>query len=451
MMFAHWCCTEINPLTGQPYFACQPEAVDDAIYQDFKTLGTDFLDKYRDILTKYCASLSDMKNNTVVSYMGSVKSFFSFECGVSIKLPRGTIPSPELAVGEHELTLADLQAMHAIASWEGKARISTALLGWGVSDFLALKVKDIKRELQKVDADGFVAFTTDRIKTRKHSVMAVGVLTPEAVEDLTKYLSTIPSSQEYLWTTRTPQGINDWLKSLVEKAGIIPTGRIRFHSFRKFMFTIAEASVDTKFAKLIIGKKINYSDLTYSTGLVKRVLQHYKQKVYPQVQLISLSQNQQDLQAQMHQQTQEIHELKTSLYTLQNQNVGQGQQLHTLQEQFLHLQRSSYKQQLTAIYLQQQVIVQHIRSLLTIYQDHSSPALKQQIQQLYQRGLALHKQQQIHLEQIEQTDPTYLQHSPQMQAIFGDLVPAPIQILTELGFALPASAIQQLQQLLKAT
>lgn len=44
----------------------------------------------------------------------------------------------------------------------------------------------------------------------------------------------------------------------------------------------------TKFAKLIIGKKVRYSDLTYSTGLKQRVLKQYKKKVYPQVQLTTI-------------------------------------------------------------------------------------------------------------------------------------------------------------------
>jgi hypothetical protein len=335
--FATWVVTTKNPLTGKPYFSCQLEHVDDQIRSDFEDMKTAlFLDKYRDILTKYCASLSHHKNNTINSYMGSIKAFFASET-INITLSQGTLPSLELATGEHEFTKEELQAMREVGTWEDKARVSTALLGWGVGDFLNLTVKDIQHLLTLVDPDGFVTFLTDRIKTRRHSVKAVGILIPEAVADLEKYLSTIDSSQKELWTTKTPHGMNLWLRSLAHKAGIQPRGRIRFHCVRKFMFTIAEFNVDTKFAKIIIGKKVRYADLTYSTGLKQRVLQQYKKRIYPHVSLTTILQPHQDLQAQLDHQSQEIKDLKTSLHTLQELNVAHKQQLHDFQEKMMVL------------------------------------------------------------------------------------------------------------------
>jgi hypothetical protein len=285
--FAKWCVTTTNPLTGLPYFPCHWNAVDDQVRLDFEDMKTAmFLDKYRDILAKYCATLSHYKNNSINAYMGSIKAFFASET-INITLPQGTLPSHELATGEHEFSREELQAMREVGTWEDKARISTALLGWGVGDFLSLRVTDIQHLLNEADADGFVAFITSRIKTRRHSVKAVGVLIPEAVQDLTKYLSTVPQSQQELWTTQTPHGINLWLRSLADKAGIQPRGRIRFHCIRKFIFSIAEMAVDTKFAKLIIGKKVRYSDLTRAR-VKQRVLKQYKKKVYPQVQLTTI-------------------------------------------------------------------------------------------------------------------------------------------------------------------
>lgn len=338
-MFAQWACSAINPLTEKPYFSCQPDQVDDVIRQDFedKELGTAmFIDRYRDLLEKYSNHLSPLGNNTVKTYMGTIASFFSHEA-IPIKLPQGTIPSTELAVGEHTLSREDIQAMHAVADWEGKARISTALLGWGVGKFLKLKVDFIKEILAEKDADGFCAFITNRGKTKRFGVKAVGVLIPEAVKDLTTYLSNIPSSQTRLWTITSRQGMNVWLKALAEKAGIHLTGQLRFHLFRKFMYTIARDAVDSEFAKLIVGKKINYSDLTYMQGLKQRILKQYKEKVYPQVQLTIVPQHHQDLQVQIDHKSQEIKDLKTSLTTLQEINVEHKQQLQDFREKMMIL------------------------------------------------------------------------------------------------------------------
>jgi hypothetical protein len=161
--FAQWSVSTKNPLTDQPYFACHWDAVDEQVRVDFEDMKTAlFLDKYRDILTKYCASLSHQKNNTINSYMGSIKAFFASET-INITLSHGTLPSLELATGEHEFTREELQAMREVGTWEDKARISTSLLGWGVGDFLTLTVKDIQHLLTQVDSEGFVAFLTDRI------------------------------------------------------------------------------------------------------------------------------------------------------------------------------------------------------------------------------------------------------------------------------------------------
>jgi hypothetical protein len=230
--FAKWAVTTINSLTEHNFFTCSMDEVDDAIRTDFVTMNTAmFLDKYKDMLTKYLVSISHLKNNTQNAYMTSVKSFFTSE-SVSIKLPKGKIPSIERARGDHELTIPELQAMWHVGNWEEKARISTALsLGWGISDFMALQVNDIKAYLHDIDEEGFCVFDSERIKTRRRSVIVIGILNPDGTRDLTKYLDTIPDTRASLWTIGTPKGMNLWLRTLYAKAGFTTTRKLHFHCF----------------------------------------------------------------------------------------------------------------------------------------------------------------------------------------------------------------------------
>jgi hypothetical protein len=122
--------------------------------------------------------------------------------------------------------------MWHVGNWEEKARISTALsLGWGISDFMALQVNDIKAYLHDIDEEGFCVFDSERIKTRRRSVIVIGILNPDGTRDLTKYLDTIPDTRASLWTIGTPKGMNLWLRTLYAKAGFTTTRKLHFHCF----------------------------------------------------------------------------------------------------------------------------------------------------------------------------------------------------------------------------
>ena len=270
---------------------CGVGDVDDAIRKDFENMPSHlFHDKYRDILTKYVASLSGEKSNTAAAQVSSARSFFTNET-MSIRLPPGKVPKPEMAMHEHRFTLEELQRMWLVADTEGKARLSTAVsLGWGVGDFKNLKTQFIRAVLTNVDEDGYVAFDYRRQKTRAR---IRGILNPCCVNSLRNYLKQVPKNQTFLWKALTTNGLNHWLRTLFSEAGLTENGKLRFHLLRKYVFDIVSSQVGMYEAKLLTGKTIPLGDATYLHGLEDRLLERYKKFAYPLLHLNGTLQSQQ--------------------------------------------------------------------------------------------------------------------------------------------------------------
>ena len=299
--FANWVVSDNNPLTDAPYMSCDVYEVDDAIRRDFETMPSHiFQDKYRDILTKYVASFGDTPSNTVGSYIASVRSFFSNEA-TSIRLQKGKIPAREMAMNEHRFTLEELHRMWLVADTEGKARLSVAVsLGWSVGDFVELEKDFIENILNNVDADGYAVFDYRR---RKPRARVRGILNTCAVHDIKNYLPHIAKEQRSLWSAGTEEGLNKWLKSLVNEAGIKENGTVRFHIIRKYVFDVVSSQCGVYEAKLLTGKTIALEDATYLHGLEDRLLERYKKFAYPFL----------NLNGQRREQANKMEELETKL------------------------------------------------------------------------------------------------------------------------------------------
>ena len=269
--FAEWAVE-----TGQ--LTCRAEEVDDVIRKDFETLPSHlFQDKYRDILTKYVASLSCLNNNTARALVTGVRSFFSSEA-TSITLQRGKVPSAQMASNEHRFNREELHQMWLVADLQGKAILSTTVsLGWSVGDILELDRGFIEKTLGFEDKDGYVTFDYRRKKTKAR---IRGILNPSAVHDLRNWLK-VSDSKNRLWATTTEAGLNYWIKALVEKAGVKPNGTVRFHLLRKYVYDIAVSQIGPYEAKLLVGKVIGLEDETYLHGLEDRLLERYKQFAFP--------------------------------------------------------------------------------------------------------------------------------------------------------------------------
>lgn len=262
---------------------CMADEVDDVIRKDFETMPSHiFQDKYKDVLMKYLASLSNLNQNSALAYISGVRSFFTNEAA-SINLIKSRMPKTQMAMNEHRFSLQELHAMWLVADTEGKARLSTAVsLGWAAGDFIGLETSYIKKLLNNIDADGFSSF--DYIRPKEHS-RGRGILNPDSIRDLKNYLHQVPESQKNLWTLTTQEGLNFWLKALVRESGLKENGTIRFHLIRKYLFDIAESQIGLYEAKLLVGKRIPMSDETYLHGIEDRLLEKYKRLAYPLLRL----------------------------------------------------------------------------------------------------------------------------------------------------------------------
>ena len=187
-------------------------------------------------------------------------------------LDNGAIPKAQLATGEHKFTQQDLRKMFYYGDTKEKVLISLAVsLGYGAQDFLALECKDMRAlvERAKDTKEEFVSFISVRKKT---GAQAHSFLTPEAVESLSTYLQLLEKQfgklPKYLWCNSHVEGhittdtLNNQLRALFNKANIKATGTVRFHLIRKYTFSVLH-SIHRDIAKLIVGKQVSASILTY--------------------------------------------------------------------------------------------------------------------------------------------------------------------------------------------
>jgi len=315
--------------------SCRVDEVDDLIRKDFEKMPSHlFQDHYNNILTRYVASLSGEKSNTAASWIGSVRSFFSNET-VSIRLPPGKVPKSEMAMHEHRFILKELQRMWLVADTEGKARLSTAVsLGWSVGDFKNLKTQFIRDVLANVDEDDYATFDYRRQKTRAR---IRGILNPCSVDSLRNYLKQIPKNQIFLWTALTTNGLNHWLRTLFNEAGLVENGKLRFHLIRKYVFDIVSSQVGVYEAKLLTGKSIPLSDITYLHGLEDRLLERYKKFAYPFLKLNSTMAAKRDEVAEL---TEKMKALEFEVETWKSEAIRKDAKLNNVEKRLAEMEHS---------------------------------------------------------------------------------------------------------------
>jgi len=248
--FCEWASTSDIDLVNE-YKASDPRAFG-------KKWGKKIVEYYNHLLEE------DYKINSARAFTIAPRAFLKSQC-VEVRVKRGRIAKPQIALGEHEFTLEELQRMFRIGDIQDKARLSVALsLGWGAQDFLRLKWNFIEPYLNE-ELEPPVAFWYQRKKTttpiRAH-------LTHEALECLRSWKQVAPKSPyvfaSYNGSHLSSSGLNKWLKSLVDRANIKTRGNVRFHLMRKFLFSQLSASGMNQWeAKLCVGKTVPSDILTY--------------------------------------------------------------------------------------------------------------------------------------------------------------------------------------------
>lgn len=161
-------------------------------------------------------------------------------------------------------TIQQYRDMFNVGDLRARVILSMGLdLGWRISDFL-------KIEKDGIDLNQETPISMDAI-TQKCNIIAKSFLSAESVELLKTYLPTLKPENPYLFQSNSshyldPETVGDILKGLAQKAKInIPKGKnLRFHCFRKrFLSTCADLKIDVNTAKLLVGKDVENSMLTY--------------------------------------------------------------------------------------------------------------------------------------------------------------------------------------------
>jgi len=231
----------------------------------------------RKILEFYNVLKTQYKINYARQVPNGILAFYSAHAE-TIKDVTTEFDSAQVPEDEYVFTQDDLRKMFYYADTEEKALLSTAIsLGYGSADFLKLeaeKIKNLIREAKDKNLD-FIRFVG---KTRaKTSIQPRSHLTPETIDSLSEYIELLEKrngkTPKYLWSNSdtekhiTNQGLNKKFKRIMEKANINTYGKsAHFHLLRKFLYSRLQAK-NKDVAKVIVGKAVNISDVTYITDL----------------------------------------------------------------------------------------------------------------------------------------------------------------------------------------
>jgi hypothetical protein len=243
------------------------------------------LNEYRNPKTQ-----EPIKPNTARAILTSVRAFYSSQ-KEPIRNLKSKLVKSEIAKGEHVFSVQDLRMMYAIGDTRDKAILSVSCsLGWEISAILDLEKDFIENLVKRAKSqnEDFIGFDFQREKT--HSVQ-YGILTPLAIFSLEQYLTKLNKEnpkQKKLFDL-SEVALNEVLRRLVKESNVQTIGNVHFHLIRKWLMNaLSDSGLNAFEVKLILGKEIGISDLTYLQTLKKSAFEKYK-NAYPQN--LSLSQN----------------------------------------------------------------------------------------------------------------------------------------------------------------
>jgi integrase len=162
-------------------------------------------------------------------------------------------------------TIEQYRSAFNVADLQSRVIMSMGLdLAWRIGDVMTLR-KDMLLDLNQPTPIPF------DLRTQKEDILAKSFLSAETVELLKTYLATLPQENPYLFPSNGDghllgEAINYKLKEAFKKAKIeIPKGKnLRYHAFRKrFLSECANLKIDINTAKILCGKSVEKSMLTY--------------------------------------------------------------------------------------------------------------------------------------------------------------------------------------------
>jgi len=170
-----------------------------------------------------------------------------------------------ISTRDHMLTIFDIREMYRVGDLRARTLLCMSKdLGWRISDFLSTLKIEVKPLLKRKPPASF------RKLTKKEKVPAYSFLSNESLQHLKIYLPTLKPDNKWLWEGKRrnshldAESVNDLLKKLAKDAQLELTGSLHFHAFRKlFMTTGVELGCNHWAIKMLVGKAVNSSDLTY--------------------------------------------------------------------------------------------------------------------------------------------------------------------------------------------
>lgn len=215
-----------------------------------------------------CASLGEyvasnpLSVNTVLTSLRALASFTFYNKHKTFHLQRGQRLHNEMDVDSHIFKNGDIQRMFDIGDPQQKALVATfASLGWEFSGVLGLDRVRVEKLIAQAEqaTERFVYINEQRGKT---GVPRFACLSPLAVEYLKKYWQQWKGPT--MFKIRTKGGLNEMLHQLAEKSGIITTGSVHSHLFRKWVIgQLSRAGWNDYQISYYVGKKIPSDKQTY--------------------------------------------------------------------------------------------------------------------------------------------------------------------------------------------
>ena len=203
--------------------------------------------------------------NTARTYANGVLQLFRYYSLPIALEPQSRVSKTTITTKDFVPTIEQYRRMFNVADIRGRLIISMGLdLGWRIGDVIKLQKNSIPDLNQKTP----IPF---ELITEKEDILAKSFLSAETVELLKTYIPTLKTTNPYLFASNGKKhlksdAINQLLKQLAKKSNVkVPQNkRLRFHSFRKrFLSTCANLKIDINTAKILVGKSVEKSMLTY--------------------------------------------------------------------------------------------------------------------------------------------------------------------------------------------
>ncbi|MFB0514480.1 MAG: tyrosine-type recombinase/integrase [Candidatus Bathyarchaeia archaeon] len=246
------------------------KSVDEILKLREQDLGSDDIHRKRRFekeMEKFHQSLLDKGyavNTARTMTLGIIQIFRFYD--MPIKKRYGSkISRTVISTRDHMLTIFDIRKMNKVGDLRARTLLCMSKdLGWRISDFLSILKTEVEPLLKKEPPASL------RKLTRKERVPAYSFLSDESLQHLKTYLPTLNPNNKWLWEGKRrnshldAESVNDLLKKLAKDARLELTGSLHFHAFRKlFMTTGVELGCNHWAIKMLVGKAVTSSDLTY--------------------------------------------------------------------------------------------------------------------------------------------------------------------------------------------